>query len=289
MPTQSKLSRIRILIALTAGLGAAFAFPGIFPAISRADMSDADYQAALKLVQKKALRLKKWNTLSASVSSPSGNALSSSLIRNLFGRMYRVGDQWDVAAWSFENTMARMTTDPTHLESKGGHGGIFHYEVTSVKTSPEPEVIILVTQLEEFGLKKPDARVRSLNLLMNDRMLQSRKTYRIEDREGKVHAVSVSPEGIHSSITRLELFPLDVPELLTADSRSTQAMPTLPEGLQAIASQASYHPGVDKSLSFDQDDFFGRGIQAIWRQGEPWPTYIKTSNGVSILIRKGAS
>lgn len=250
-------------------------------------MSDADYQAALKLAQKKVMRLKKWNTLTASLTDSSANALSSSLIRNLFGREYRVGDSWDVASWTFEKTMARMTTDPAHLEERGGRGGVFHYEVISVKTTPEPEVIIQVTQLEQYGIKKADARVRSLHLLMNDRMLQSHKTYQIEDHAGRPHAISVSPDGVHSAITTLELFPLDVPELNTA-SGPTQQLPTLPDGLKSVAAQAGFHPDPAKSRSFDQDDFFGRQIQAIWQQGDPWPAYIKTSNGVSILIRVAA-
>lgn len=252
------------------------------PLLARADLSEEAYQAALKLADKKVQRQK-------SLNSQSGNALSSSLIRNLFGRYYQVGDHWDVAAWRLDNTMARMTADPSQLEVKGGQGGIFHYEVIEVKTSPKPEVTIQVTQSEEFGVKKPDERVLNLKLYMNDLMTQSQKTYTINDRSGVAHKVKVSPEGIHSSITGLELFALDVPELLTAESMHASSIPELPNGLKAIATQAAYRPNIAKSLWFEQDDFFGRPIQAMWQQGDPWPAYLKTSNGVSILIRKGAS
>jgi hypothetical protein len=250
--------------------------------LSRADYSESDYQAALKIAQAKVARQK-------SLNSQSINALSSSLIRTLFGRYYQVGDQWDVAAWSFDNTMARMTNDPDHLESKGGRGGVFHYEVVQVKPGPKPEVVIQVSQREQYGMKKPDARVQVLKLLMNDTMTQSQKTYMITERSGAVKAIRVSPDGIHSAITNLEMFPLDVPELITADSKQAASTPELPEGLRSVATQASFKPDLPHSLWFEQDDFFGRPIQAMWQQGDPWPAYYKTSNGVSILIHKGAS
>jgi hypothetical protein len=278
MSIQSKFPRTGLLAVLSAS----FVFSGIFPAFSHADLSEDAYQAALKAADKKVQRQK-------SLNSQSANALSSSLIRNLFGRYYQVGDNWDVAAWSFDNTMARMTTDPAHLESKGGRGGVFHYQVIEVKNAPKPEVVIQVTQREEFGLHKQDARVQALKLSMNDTMLQSQKTYVMTDRSGATRSIKVSPDGIHSAITGLELFPLDVPELLTAESTQASSVPELPEGLRGIASQAGYHPAPGKCLWFEQDDFFGRPIQAMWQSGDPWPAYLKTSSGVSILIRKGAS
>ncbi len=89
-------------------IAATFALTTVFPAFSHADMSDEEYQAALKVAQKKVARQK-------SLNSQSANALSSSLIRTLFGRYYQVGDNWDVAAWTFDNTTARMTSDPACL------------------------------------------------------------------------------------------------------------------------------------------------------------------------------
>jgi hypothetical protein len=194
-----------------------------------------------------------------------------------------------VLAWSFDHTMARMTSDPASLDMKGGKGGVFHYEVISVKNDPKPEVIIHVTQREELGVKKPDARVVSLQLLMNDSMNQSAKTYLIKDSQGVAKRIPVSPDGIRSSITPLELFPLDVPELITAESKEASSMPELPVGLKPLATQAGFSTSPDHGLWFEQDDFFGRPIQALWKQGDPWPAYYRTSNGVSLLIRKGAS
>jgi hypothetical protein len=261
----------------------------VFPAFSSADMSDADYQAALSLAEKKVARTQGHSAARASLNSQHVNALSSSLIRALFGRTYQVGDHWDVASWSAGNTMARMTNDPEKLQLQTGRTALFRYEVVSVKPAPEPEVVLQVTQLENYGLKKVDARVKRLKLRFNDKMLTSRKTYEMIDSQGVARTLAVSPDAMHSAITPLELFPLDVPELTTAESSRPNALPTLPDALQSIADQTGYRLDLPKSSSFKQDDFFGREIQALWQQGEPWPSYLKTSNGVSILISKGAS
>jgi hypothetical protein len=257
-------------------------FSVILPSMAHADMSDADYQAALRIAEKKVARTR-------SLNSQSSNALSSSLIRSMYGRYYQVGDNWDVVAWSYDNTMARMTSDPASLQMKGGRGGVFHYEVKSVKGGIKPEVVIEVTQREELGLRKPDAKVQRLTLTMNDQMTQSLKSYTMTDGQngGTARDVRVPPVGMRSSATPLELFPLDVPELITAESKPAESLPALPEKLQSVAAQASYKPDLAKGLWFEQDDFFGRPIQAMWSQGDPWPAYYKTTHGVAILIRKG--
>src|SRR5262245_29334692 len=81
------------------------------PVISHADMSEADYQTALSAVQKKVERTRSAGQTALSLNPQSTAALSSTSIRNLLGRTYQVGDRWQVAAWSAENAMARMTGD----------------------------------------------------------------------------------------------------------------------------------------------------------------------------------
>ena len=286
--THSKISRSGLVLISSLIFGL---IPGLFSTNTKADMSDEDYQSALALAQKKVSRQKNAGLTAQSLNPQSLNARSASLIRNPFGRVYQVGDRWEVAAWSFQNTMARMTTDPSQLQIKGGQGGIFQYEVKNVQGSgtSQGQVQIQVTQLEAFGVKKTDARVKMLKFILDDQGTQARKIYQIEDRAGQSHDIPVSPDGIHSAITRLELFPLDIPDLATAERTTASFIPALPDGLQAIATQAGFHPNPATATSYEQDDFFGRGIQAIWEQGDPWPAYFKNSNGVSILIHKGAS
>jgi hypothetical protein len=285
MPIRLKNFRHRFLV-----FGSICSITALSPAISAADLPDADYQAAHAAAEKKVARTKARASRGSSLNSHHVNALSTSLIRNLFGRVYKVGDRWEVASWSASNTMARMTDDPEKLALRSGRTALFRYEVVSVAPAPSSEVTIQVTQLEGFGLKALDPRVKSLQLRFDDTMAQSRKTYEMTDSKGNLVRLAVSPDAMHSAITGLELFPLDVPELVTAESTTApDAIPTLPDGLRAVASQAGYRPDLSRASSFRQDDFFGRGVQAIWQKGDPWPAYLKTHNGVSILISKGAS
>lgn len=236
------------------------------------------YLQNLKIAQSKVLRVKKARLAAASLSSP--------IIKSIFGRYYRAGDSWDVAAFQFMNPMARMTSDPAHLKMEITRSGIFHYEVVSVKNDASPEVVMRVTQRSAFGLAPVDPRVQTVTLTMNDQMLQTRKSYQLV---GNSRPVAASPNGIHSSISPLELFPLDVPEILTASRTQATALPELPPEAQAIARKSGYQPDLAHSSWFEQDDFFGRPIQLLWQQGNPWPTYLKTANGVAVLISKRPS
>lgn len=238
---------------------------------ANADMSDEAYQEALALAQKKASRSK-------SLNSQSAIALSA---RTQAQRPYRVGDHWEVAAWAASSPMARMTADPERLQSRAGRLGVFRYEVIEVGA----ETAVRVTQLESYGLKKADPKVRSLVIHFDSRGMQGKKTYEIEGRSGQARTVAVSAEGIHSAITPIELFPLDLPEVATAEEVTTEAtLPDLPEGLRKIADQAGFKWITGETTTYEQDDFFGRGVKASWRTGAPWPTFLKTSNGVAILL-----
>lgn len=236
-------------------------------------MSEKDYKNALKLAEAKVLR-----TRNASAAS----ALSSPIIRAYFGRYYRVGDSWDVASWEVKNPMMSMTPIPENPVTKTGHGGVFHYEVKEVRSGVTPEVVIAVTQLSDLGMTPVDPKVAELTLTMSDRYVQTEKSYRMR---GQADAVRVSPHGIHTRVTLLEIYALDVPEIETAERNTPSALPDLPSAVQAIASRTSYHPDLSRSTWLEQDDFFGRPVQLLWQYGDPWPAYLKTSTGMSILIR----
>ena len=251
----------------------------VFAGSVQASMSQDEYFAALKIAEKKVQRTQAMRTASA-------NALSSSLLRSLFGRYYQVGDQWDVAAWRFDNPMSRKIGEGDLLKTKAVQGGIFRYEVVQVKNGANPQVNLKVTQLTEQGMVPVDPRVERLSLTMNDKLMQSDKTYYFK---GRAEGVKVSADGLRSGVTTLELFPLDVPEVSTAEKETATAMPELPENVRSVAEKAGYKPDLGRSLWFEQDDFFGRPIQILWQQGDPWPAYFKTTGGVAILLRKVTS
>jgi hypothetical protein len=242
-----------------------------------AAMPESAYLDALRIAEKSVLR-KKNRQMTAS-------ALSSPLLKTLFGRYYQVGDKWTVAAWIEKSTMMRMTGDANQLKNNVSNGGIFHYEVLSVKSGLSPQVTIQVTQTQWDGFPLADPKVSRLVLTMNDQLVQSKKSYYFK---GSNQEVPVSPDGIHSSMTPLELYPLDITEFSTAEKNINPSIPQLPSAVQTLASRVGFKPDLSQCVGIDTDDFFGRPIQVLWQHGKPWPSYFKTPGGVAILIPEGA-
>jgi hypothetical protein len=232
------------------------------------------YQSALQAAEKRAVSQIKVSTESA---------LSSSALKALFGRYYSVGDNWDVASWQIENP---AMTPPYSTRKKSdfvGTGCLFHYQVASVKTGFSPEVVIKISQIKSDGFSIADPKVDYLVLSMNDQTVQSKKEYLLR---GNPNPLTVPTNGLHIQISPLESFALDLPEIHTAEKIESFSLPVLPKSIQAYAERIHFNPDLSKSSWFEQDDFFGRPVQILWEQGNPWPTYLKNSNGVSILIHK---
>jgi hypothetical protein len=240
-------------------------------------MTEQDYKNALKIVSEKVARTQQ---------AGSANALSSPIIKAYFGRYYRVGDSWDVAAWEIKNPMLSYAPIAENQSPKVGKGGIFHYEVKEVRNGTTPQVVISVKQTSEFGMTPVDPKVEELTLTMSDRFVQTEKAYRLK---GSAEAVKVSPDGLHSRITPIELYALDVPEIATAIKNTPSSLPELPAAVQSVASRAGYQPVLNQSTWLEQDDFFGRPVQILWQYGNPWPSYLKTSTSMSILLRSNTS
>jgi hypothetical protein len=212
-------------------------------------------------------------------------ALSTSMVRALYGRYYEVGETWDVAAIHLDSSAMRRTSDPDQLRDREGRVGIFRYEVKKVTGGAHPEILVHVSQLSDFGKSPIDPKIQTVVLKVDDQLNENDKTY---VRAGTPTMVlSGSSTAMRTQATPLELYPLDVPDVATADRATTSQMPELPSGLQAIASQVGWKPELGRSAWFDQSDFFGRPVQFLWQQGDPWPAFLKTPHGVAILIRKG--
>ncbi|MFL5812493.1 MAG: hypothetical protein ACJ763_02855 [Bdellovibrionia bacterium] len=240
-------------------------------------MTEQDYKNALKIVSEKVARTQQ---------SGSANALSSPIIKAYFGRYYKVGDSWDVASWEIKNPMLSYAPIAEGQSPKVGKGGVFHYEVKEVRNGTTPQVVISVKQISDFGMTPVDPKVEELTLTMSDRLVQTEKAYRLK---GSAEAVKVSPDGLHSRITPIELYALDVPEIATAIKNTPSSLPELPATVQSVASRAGYQPVLNQSTWLEQDDFFGRPVQILWQYGNPWPSYLKTSSGMSILLRSNVN
>jgi hypothetical protein len=262
MPTQLRAS----LCALFAIFLSSFAVCDL----ARASSSLDEYIAALRIADQYVQRQK--------ALASSANALSASALRRLMGRYYRVGETWDVAVFRPNTSMMRMTDDPEQLRSRGGMAGIFRYKVSELKVGERPEIVIEITQLEDFGIKPIDSEVDHIALKVDDRLAQIGKTYFFR---------SSSIISVPGRVRPLDLLPLDAPEVLTAERHEVTALPQLPVVLSQIASQAGVHFDRSRSSWLEQSDFFGRPVRFLWQQGDPWPSYLSTANGVAILIRKG--
>lgn len=248
---------------------------GALPGAPKA-MTREQYLDALKIADQKVMREK------AITRGGSGDALSSSALSRLFGRYYQAGDTWEVAAWVLEQPIMNKVSRPEGQRPSVRKAGIFHYEVTAVKNGPEPEITLLIRQIDRHGIAIVDPRIETLTLKMNDRLQESEKSYRVAGRSAPV---PVSTQGLRSGLTELEFFPLDAPEIATALTTPAKALPDLPEAVAALAGSVGWSPDLSKSQWLEQDDFFGRSVQMLWQFGDPWPAYLKTSNGVAILIR----
>ena len=239
-----------------------------------------DYQTALKIADQHVQRKK------ANSSVPLAGALSSTRVKSVRGKYYEVGETWEVAAYQFESTQMRVVPSADQGREKNGLVGIFRYRVKEVKTGQNPRVVFEVTQLEKLGHKTIDPIVETLVLTMDEQSAQSAKSYVMKNLGAPV---GVSAQGIRAKISPLELFPLDIPDVETAEAKKISQLPPLPEGLKAIASESSFSPNISNSVWFEQDDLFGRSIEMLWQKGDPWPSYMKTAHGVAILIRKGGA
>jgi len=244
-------------------------------------------QQGLDLAQKKISRQKRFSheaLLSARLHGGHNFSALEVGTASIFGRGYKVGDTWDVAAWQIQSATMRKMSDPDMLSPNVRSGGTFHYEVTSVKPGDDSEITVKVTQTAQDGMKMLDHHIDGMFMTFCDHGVQSDKSYAVR---GLTHLVPVSPEGLRGKNTQMELLPLDVPEVSTAERSQVTSLPTLPTEIQNFAEKIGYQPNLSKSTWMEQDDFFGRPVQMLWEKGNPWPSYMRTANGISILIRKG--
>ena len=233
-----------------------------------------EYEKALHIAQKKVLRE---NT------AAQPGALFAASASRVIGRFYQIGDHWDVAVWRLQPTQMRKTSDPEHQKIPATAPLVFRYEVVEVKTGAAARVVLQVKQL---GANPMDPAVEFLQIELSPQLLQAKKSYQFGARN---EVVPVSPEGIRSAMTPLEMLPLDFPNVLTAEQRVADHLPELPEAIRKAAQELGYAPDLARSVWFEQDYFFGRPVQALWQHGDLWPAYLRTAYGMAILIRNGAN
>jgi hypothetical protein len=257
--------------------------------ISQASSLEDYNQQGLDLAQKKVAR-QKFYSHGAQVGAHSTHALSAFQTGTpaLFGRTYKVGDNWDVAAWQIQSPMMRKLSDPDKLNPAVRASGTFHYEVTAITQDPsdptDHQITVKVTQTSNDGMQVMDRHVNGMFMSFCDHGVQTTKTYSLR---GHNELIAVSAQGLRTPMTPIDLLPLDVPETSTAEKSNVTEMPSMPPEVQTFATRIGFKPNLSQSVWLEQDDFFGRPIEMVWEKGSPWPSYMKTSNGIAILIRKG--
>ncbi len=197
---------------------------------------------------------------------------------------YRVGDRWSVAVIRSDSSAMRMTDDLSQLRARASGAMIFNYEVTQVIESWKSYVVIRVTQRDAV-----DDSFESLELRISPKGKQLEKSYRLK---GNKKSVSVSPDSVRSPLTSIESLPLDFPNLTQARVSVPHRLPQLPLALSSTLSARGDElgaRGLGNAQWFESEDFFGRPVQALWRRGELFPAYLKTPQGVAVLLSKESS
>lgn len=192
---------------------------------------------------------------------------------------YSVGEWWEVATVRIESKMMRPNNSTLTLQSGQTRLGIFKYQVKEIRSNFPQKLVLEVKQIEHPRTPLIDPRLPSLTLIVKLPFHQTEKIYS--------NSISVSPNGIRSSFSPLELFDLDVPSIVKTFQNKKDKLPDIPKKLLPFAKKLNLSLEHHRNYWFETTDFFGRPIDLIWRPEDPWPLLQKTPHGFSLLIRKG--
>jgi hypothetical protein len=203
-------------------------------------------------------------------------------VESLSGHAYRAGDEWDtVSYYSIQNALpggeARTDFAPR------GKISSFHYRVVAVAP-----LKIEVTETTKFGARKTDPKVASVTLDYDTDFHEIGKSYRLINGQ----TVNAFVHGMHSRGLPLEIYEIDAPDVTSADPVAYQApeelIASMPTELAAIAHALKFTYDAPETRSMQTVDGFGRAVEFVWPKGSPWPAYVKTERGISLLVGSGA-
>lgn len=233
------------------------------------------YERALEIADRHVARRKALKAAENGVPLP--RDMLRSFAREVPGRSYSKGDRWRVVAFQVLPDGAR--TRVSALENPGARSALFEYRVTNVM---EEGATLVVRQVAAADMPLVDPRVKEIELRLDGKQRQTAKIYHFW---GGAESIPVAPEGTRSKVSLLELYPLDAFDTYSAERSAADRIPALPEDWQSLAERLGYRPQLSASGWYEQDDFFGRPLQALWKNGAPWPTFLRTPQGVALLIK----
>jgi hypothetical protein len=187
---------------------------------------------------------------------------------------YAAGDQWNIVGFQ------ELPLNSPGATSPAGRSAAFHFEVTSVDAQ---NIRIRVTPIEAYGLKNIDPRVQYADFTYSKDLKLTSKVYKLH---GYADPIPVSPDNFKVGVSVMEGFPLELPPITDAEKDDAFQAPQFSQTFQTAATQAGYTSVSVMEPCWTTWDFFGRGIQSIWPNGQPFPSLMKTTQGYAVLARQ---
>lgn len=251
----------------------------LIPCIATADYYTDALDAAQQFVarQKSKQLLKQMRANGEQAQALSTAALRFGLVLSPTAPNYKVGDQWNVIS----HEIMKMTAN--EIESESGKSALFNYEVLSSDSSG---VRIRVTPQVGYGLYSADPNVRYMDMYYSPDLKLLKKAYKLRSWGDEIE---VSPDNLRIGVSPMEGYPLELPQITDADKDSTcDSTPQLPPKMKQAADQAHYTGFPVISPCWQNYDLFGRHVQSVWPIGQVFPSYMKSTQGISILVSQGA-
>jgi hypothetical protein len=252
----------------------------LIPWVATADYYSTALDAAQQFVarQKSKELLKKMRANGSQGQALSTAALRFGLVLSPTAPNYKVGDQWTVIS---HETLMMTAAEVTH---ESGKSALFNYEVL---TSDSTGVRIRVTPQVGYGLFSADPNVRYMDMYYSPELKLIKKAYKIRSYADEIE---VSPDNIKIGVSPMEGYPLELPQISDADKDSScDTTPQLPAKMKQAADEAHYTGYPVISPCWQNYDLFGRHVQSIWPIGQVFPSYMKSTQGISILISQGGA
>lgn len=204
-------------------------------------------------------------------------------------RFYRTGDSFLVAfRFDHRSDMARTAPELTPDRTAASEVYLFRYRVLGVTRNVFDRVMREVAEIEVtqaapvdhadlFAPDRVDEHEPRLVFTLNDLLEPIEETlFNSEYPDG--YTVEVNQKS--SLNTGSSVYPHTIPRLLVQGSGS--ATPEVPADLADIL--AVFDPGW-AGRTFERYDF-DNGDVVFWARGDLWPFFIRTGQGVGVLIRQ---
>jgi hypothetical protein len=181
-----------------------------------------------------------------------------------------VGESWEVAFFPLNSSIMAKNGNPSNSTPSVGKGLALRYEVMKAEAGA---TTLKLTPIEKPGLDA-DATRRG-------------ETFLVIDRELRTVTLSFPAQASPARAHVLELLPLALPDLTLADSQAGARLEPLPAEISRFAREHGAGLASGDVRTFSAEDGFGRGITLSWVRGRPWPSTIRTQNGVALLLGAG--